>query len=91
MPKQNQSKTQPDKYQLTLDIGGKTYMSYGDTLLEAINSLPKPEFIKTRSVLKVECGEKKLTRGLNILQLRRLLGKDFVRQVQAKQLERFMR
>lgn len=90
------NQTQPveslaDNAKLTLEIGGRTYTSQGETILEALNNLEQPEVIKTRSVLKVEFDGKKTERGMNIIQLKRLFGKDFVRQVQVKFLERRLR
>ncbi len=79
------------KYKLTLEVGGQVSKAEGETMLEALNNLKRPEFIKTKGILRAEYGELKAVRLMNIVRIKRLFGKDFVRQVQAKVISKFLR
>ena len=85
----DQLKTPPAN--IILEVGGKTYKSSGETILEAMNLLEKPAFIKARGVLRVEQGGLKTKRRMNVMQIRRLFAKDFVREVLSTSLKKFLR
>ena len=81
---------------LTLQIGkDDTYTSEGETILEAINNLKTPEFMKTKGFIKVEIGGKTATRQLSIPALRRMFCtseniRGYVRGVISKHLNLFL-
>lgn len=89
------SQTQPVK--LTLQIGSTdTYTSIGDTILEAINSLPTPEFMKAKGFIKVEVDGKTATKQLTIPVLRRMFCtseniRGYCRTICAKHLSLFLK
>ncbi len=91
----NQNLIQPVK--LTLQIGkDDTYTSTGETVLEAINTLPTPEVMKAKGFIKVEVDGKTATKQLTIPALRRMFCvseniRGYVRQVYSKHLNSFLR
>lgn len=63
----------PKTYSLVLSLNGKQYTAEGDNLGETILSI-KPEFFKTKGVLRVKKGNREVQRILIIPQMKRLFG-----------------
>lgn len=73
------------KYKATIKIMGRNYKSTGDSVVECLSNL-KPGFCKTKSVLTVECGDKKIDKILGIIPTSRLFSQSpAVREIQIKQ------
>ena len=89
MNKKNQ--IQPDRYKISLDLDDKIYKAEGSTMLKAVNRLKKPDKIKTLGLLRVEYGKKKIERRYNIIQIKRLFAKEFIREIAAKNLSILLR
>lgn len=82
---------------LTLQVGkDDTYISIGETILEAINNLKTPENLKAKGYIKVEVDGKVATKQLSIPALRRMFCvsdniRGYTRQVAAKHLGLFLK
>lgn len=61
-----------DLYSLLLTVGKEKYESSGETMLEALERLPKPETVFLLGTLTVSHGENKRERLLNVREVRRL-------------------
>ena len=66
-------KKKESSYSLLLGLNGKEYIGEGGTLEETIRAV-KPEYYKTKGVLTITKGEKKVTKMLNIPTMKRLFG-----------------
>ena len=92
MPNQNQTPLA----KITLQIGEDVYKASGKTILEAINNLETPKFLKSKGFITVKHKGKTAIKHLNIPVLRRLFCtsdsiKGYVRTVAAKHLELFLK
>jgi hypothetical protein len=80
-------------FKVTLELNDKTFRAKGETILEALKALKKPEFFKTTGVIRVTDGKKRTERVLNILKLKSLFNdnQDIYRQVMARNLTLFLK
>ena len=90
-----QTKSKTPLVRAVLQIGTETYASTGETILEAIDNLKKPEFLKSKGFLKVEVDGKTATKHFTIPTLRRLFCtsdniRGYVRSVVSKHLTNFL-
>ena len=77
-----------DKYKLSLNVGGETYSSEGSTMLEALNSLKRPDKLMSKSILTVSTGKDSKTLLLQPARAKRFFYNSAgVQEVLAKQLE----
>ena len=79
-------KPKPKCYSITLEIGGNTYQSEGETMHQALMSLSKPEKIMNKAILTVEHGDYKGQQMFMPTRLRRLFYSPTMQAIQAKQL-----
>lgn len=71
-------------YELVLEIGGKMYTSSGESMLDALSSLPRPAKIVSKAQLFIRSGTKQRMLLLLIPQTKRLFY-PLTQQVLAKQ------
>ena len=78
---------QKDSFHISLTLGDKTYKGEGATALEALRSLPKPERIVAKGVLKVSKGNVSKTLLFMPTRLKRLFySSPTFQAIHAKQL-----
>ncbi len=78
----------PKDYKLTLKIGDKTYSSVGETMLEALHGLKKPEKLMMKSTLTISTPKDSRELLLQPVRAKRLFyNSRGVSEVIAKQLE----
>lgn len=78
------AKTTP--FSITLTIGDKTYTSKGDTALEALMNLKKPEKIVAKAIVTIRHGKLTKTQQFFPVRLKRLFYNKLFQAIQAKQL-----
>src|SRR3990167_8724508 len=79
-----------EEFTITLKLGNDIVQSQGETLLDALTKLPKPQKIRLRGLLMITSGEKKLERMLNVPQIKRLFY-SVARFYQAKILSSYLK
>jgi hypothetical protein len=84
--KKRVSKAVTPAFELVLELGGRMYSSSGDTMLEALQSLPKPPKIVSKATLYISMGAVKRERLLQIAQTKRLFF-PLSQKIIAKQLQ----
>lgn len=80
------SKPKKPKYKLSLQLGTLTYTSEGDTPLEALQALKKPDKIMSRGLLTVRYDGTEKTMQLVKARVQRLFYNKIFQAVQAKYL-----
>ncbi len=81
-----------NKFAISLTIGGKTYESSGETMLEALTALTRPAKIMAKGVLKLMNGDLKKELLLTPLRVKQLFFTSRgAKEVKAKQLEAGMK
>lgn len=75
---------------ITVKLGTETYKGSGDTLLEALQSLPRPVKIISRGLVTIEEGEKNVERMLMPMKMKRLWFKS-AQYLLAKQFSLLLR
>lgn len=89
---QKTEKMEVKDYQATLEVNGEVLLASGNTALEVLNGL-MPSFYKTKGVLTIVKGDKRLERVLYIPVMKRLfnefpsLGREVAREQMAKIIE----
>lgn len=74
------------KYQAIIKIMGREYKSTGDSVIECLYAL-KPGFCKTKSILTVSNGDKKIEKILGVIPTSRLFSQSpAIREIQIKQI-----
>ena len=79
-----------EDFTISLKLGNDIVQSRGETLLDALTKLPKPQKIRLRGLLTITSGEKKLERMLNVPQIKRLFY-SVARFYQAKILSSYLK
>lgn len=81
----------PANYKIELTLGDKVYTSTGATLADAFAVLKKPEKIMLKGILRITKGKLKLEQLYYPVRLKRLFYNKYFQQIQAKQLESFLK
>ncbi len=77
------AKKKPE-FSVTLQLGQDLYSGAGETALEALQSLPKPDKITLSGVLTVSQGDKKFTQRFWPARLKRLFYSKLFQEIQVK-------
>lgn len=78
-------------YNLILKVNGQEYSSSSEESLEEAFLGLKPPFYKTRGVLEIAFGNKKASKLLNIMEMKRLFSQQLSRIIVAKQLKQLLK
>ena len=79
------------KFSISLNLGGKTIASSGNTLLDALVALPKPQKIVGKGILTITNGDMRSEQMFWPIRLKRLFYNKSFQIIQAKQLGLFLK
>lgn len=79
------------KYNINLKLNNEEIKSKGDTLVEALENLVLPMFVKTKAIMNVKFGDKETNRVVTAFQLKRVRAKGAYKNILAKNLELFLK
>jgi hypothetical protein len=85
-PKGIKNKIKTKEFSISLKLGDKTYTSHGNTALDALISLPRPEKITGKGFLTITDGEKKKDMLFMPVRLKRLFYSPTFQAIQVKNL-----
>lgn len=85
-PKKKKVKLPDPTYLISITIGDKTYEGRGDTALEALQNLKKPEKIMNKTIFKISEGQRQVEQLMMPLRARRLFH-PLARRYLAEQFE----
>lgn len=72
-------------YKATLEVNGERLSGRGETLLEALQTIPKLGKVVTKGVISLEHKDTKMVRFLSALQIKRILNNPVYTTIWAKQ------
>lgn len=74
------------KYKLTIDLAGSILKGSGGTALEALQSITKPVKIVTKGQVTMTCGDKKMTKIMQPVEVKKLFY-PLAQKIHAKKLD----